>query len=39
MRINFISLSLHFSYNFESDPRALGAIVVLAANESSYIGV
>lgn len=25
-------------YNFDSDPRTLGATVVLAANESSYIG-
>ncbi|KAJ7510372.1 class I glutamine amidotransferase-like protein [Mycena galericulata] len=24
-------------YNFKSDPRAIGAIVVLAANESSYV--
>lgn len=24
-------------YNFKSDPRSLGAIVVLAANESSYV--
>ncbi|KAF9561948.1 class I glutamine amidotransferase-like protein [Agrocybe pediades] len=26
------------AYNFQSDPRSLGAIVILAANESSYIG-
>ncbi|PPQ68228.1 hypothetical protein CVT26_005761 [Gymnopilus dilepis] len=25
------------AYNFESDPRALGAVVVLSANESSYV--
>jgi len=25
-------------YNFKSDPRSVGAIVVLAANESSYSG-
>ncbi|KAJ6570190.1 ThuA-like domain-containing protein [Mycena vulgaris] len=25
-------------YNFKSDPRAIGATVVLAANESSYVG-
>ncbi|KAF8907327.1 trehalose utilization-domain-containing protein [Gymnopilus junonius] len=25
------------AYNFESNPRALGAIVVLSANESSYV--
>ncbi|KAJ6468436.1 class I glutamine amidotransferase-like protein [Mycena sanguinolenta] len=24
-------------YNFKSDPRAIGAVVVLAANESSYV--
>lgn len=27
-----------FRYNFKSDPRALGAIVLLAANETSYTG-
>ena len=25
-------------YNFKSDPRAVGAIVMLSANESSYTG-
>jgi hypothetical protein len=25
-------------YNFKSDPRAIGAVVLLAANESSYVG-
>lgn len=25
-------------YNFKSDPRAVGAVILLAANESSYIG-
>lgn len=29
---------LHNRYNFKSDPRELGAVVVLAANESSYVG-
>ena len=27
-----------FRYNFKSDPRAVGAVVILSANESSYIG-
>jgi hypothetical protein len=27
-----------YRYNFKSDPRAVGAIVVLSANESSYTG-
>src|SRR6266702_7763377 len=26
-------------YNFKSDPRSVGAVVVLAANESSYSGL
>lgn len=26
-------------YNFVQDPRDLGAVVVLAADETSYIGV
>ena len=26
-------------YNFKSDPRSLGAVVVLSANESSYSGL
>lgn len=25
-------------YNFKSDPRAIGAVVLLSANESSYSG-
>ena len=28
----------YFRYNFKSDPRDVGAIVILSANESSYVG-
>jgi hypothetical protein len=27
-----------YRYNFKSDPRAVGAVVLLSANESSYTG-
>lgn len=34
-----LSINLaHSRYNFEFDPRSLGAKVVLAADESSYVG-
>lgn len=39
-RLHVLSrLMTHFHrYNFKSDPRSIGAVVLLSANESSYTG-
>ncbi|KAG6899088.1 hypothetical protein C0993_000992 [Termitomyces sp. T159_Od127] len=34
----FLSTTGESAYNFKSDPRIVGAVVLLAANESSHTG-
>jgi hypothetical protein len=38
LKLLFLLTKSACRYNFKSDPRAIGAIVILAANESSYTG-